>query len=414
MKIVLIRPPFISGWKGSPLGLAYLNGVLKKHGHDSIAIDLNLEINNTIEILPQYTRDFTIPDDHPAIDYTYKRLDQYCEMVLASEPEIVGFSLGYPTVEYGIAMAKILSKHVRCIAGGPQATYNEEDLLSIGCFDTVVSGYGEEAILEALNSKGIIQKPLVPKKEYLPDYTGIEIDKYNGELSVVTTRGCPYKCHFCTQHLPYYFHSIDTVVNQIKNTPNATGIMYNDSSININNNRTAKLFEEISTLDTKPPGHIFGMQIHEGYKNYVSKMASAGVREARVGIESGSMRERNSMNKPKFDNDLIVEFVKELTKYKILTLAQYIICYPDETEEDRMETFALMNRINSECDSEYVKHWWFQFVVHHGGEKLFKEKYGVVKDSPKTWRNSTYTPDIINKTIERFTKIVPENATVHS
>lgn len=413
MKIILVRPPFIDIKFGPPIGLAYLNKVLKDKGHEVSIIDMNIEINKRFQDITAYNRDFVLPDNHPAVKYAYRKIEGYCENILSQKPEIVGFSLSYPTVKYGLEMAKRLSNFVRCIAGGPQATFNEQDLLDLGYFDTIVSGYGEEAVLEALNSRGIIYKALDPSKRYLPDYTGMTIDRYNGRLPVVTSRGCPNRCTFCTQHFPYLYHPIESVVQQIQNIPNIREVMYNDSIINVSAKRTERLFTELSKLKLKPPGHIFGMQIREGFKTYISKMAEAGVREARVGIESGSIHERTSMNKPEISNDLIAEFIKELTANKILTWAQFIFCYPDQTEKDRKETLDLMNRINDECDASYVKHFWYKFVVHHGRESFFRKEYGVIAHSPQNWKNVFYNPKKIKKLEKKYSKLIPENGKIY-
>lgn len=353
-----------------------------------------------------------MPETHPAVNKTYERIEEYCDKILRLKPDIVGFSLSYPTVKYGVEMAKRLSKYVRCIAGGPQASFNEQDLLDLGCFDTVVSGYGEEGILEAFNFRGIISKRLNRAKEYLPDYTGITIDKYGDRLPIVTTRGCPNRCSFCTQNHPYIFHSIESVVSQIQNTPNIIEVMYNDSNINVSSKRTEELFAELSKLENKPDGHVFGMLVKKGFERYISKMAESGVKEARLGLESGSLRERTSMNKPHFSNDLVVEFAKELTSNKIMTWAQFIFCYPDQTDEDRQETLDLMKMINDECDPRFVKHFWYKFVVHHGTEKFFKGKYGVKSLSPQTWENALYNPEKIKKIEEKYSKLIPKNAKI--
>jgi len=382
MKIVLIRPPFINVNKGSPLGLAYLSKVLRNAGHEVYLFDLNIFINKKYRKIGNYTRNFVLPESHKAVKFAYRKIDDYCAKILELAPDLVGFSLSYPTFQYGIELAKKLSKHVRCIAGGPQATFNEKSLLRIGCFDTVVSGYGEEAVLKSLSKTGIVSEELDRSKDYQPDYSDFPLKLYKGVLPVITTRGCPNRCHFCTQHLPLFFHSLDAIIDQIKRISNVREIIYNDSNININPQRTEYFFTELAKLKKPPPGHVFGLEVKKGFERYISKMAEAGVKIVRVGIESGTIRERNSMNKKFFDNDLVIAFIKELSDHKITTWAQYIFCYPDQTEEDRQETLALMSRINSSCSSAFIKHFWYRFVVHHGSEELFQKKYGVISHSP--------------------------------
>ncbi|MCP4594301.1 MAG: B12-binding domain-containing radical SAM protein [bacterium] len=411
MRVTLVRPPFVGHRGGPPIGLAYLCATLEKQGHQVTIEDLSRDIS--AKFGAAYTRDYVLPDGHRARPYAYKRLDRYCKRVLAGRPDIVGFNLSYPTVDYGLAMAERLCGRGRCIAGGPQATFREQELLDLGCFDTVVRGYGEEGVLAALDTAGIIHRELVPSREYLPDSRQVPIKKYKGILPITTTRGCPNRCAFCTQSHPYYFHSIESVVQQIRDTRGVREIMFNDSTLNVQAQRTADLFGELAKLDDKRRSHVFGMQVQREYDMYVPRMAEAGVREVRLGIESGSPRERRSMTKPAFDNDQVVRCVKLLTEHGITTWTQFIFCYPDQTDEDRDQTVALMHRINAECRETHVRHYWYQFVVHHGTEELFAKRYGVRKTTPKTWENDLYTPEIIAKTFEAYARRMPANGRIY-
>lgn len=412
MKISLVSPPFIDIKNGPPIGLAYLSSVLKKNGYNVKIIDLNIEVNRKYRNIGNYSRDFILPESHFAFKYAYRKIDDYSKKILSSSPDIVGFSLSSPTEKYGTALAKKVSKYVHCIAGGPHVTFNAKSLLESGCFDSLVIGYGEEAVLEALHKKGMITKDLDKTKEYFPDYSDLPINKYKGVFPVITSRGCPHRCNFCTQHFPLHLHSIDSTVNLIKNTPKIREVMYNDSNINIIPERTEYLFAEIAKLKNPPPGHIFGLEIKQGFEKYIPKMASAGVKEARVGIESGSIRERKSMNKPRFDNDIVIDFIKELNRHHILTWAQFIFCYPNQTENDRGETLALMKRINNSCNQVYIRHIWNKFVVHDSLEELFKDKYNVTTISPSNWQNSIYTPDKIEKLAKKYSSLIPLNAKI--
>ena len=154
MKITLARPPFIDINNGPPIGLAYLSSVLKKCGHKVKIIDLNIDVNRKYRSIGKYSRDFILPESHSAFKFAYRKIDDYSKKIVSSSPDIVGFSLSYPTAKYGIALAKKVSKYVRCIAGGPHVTFNAKSLLNAGCFDSLVIGYGEEAVLKAFHNKG--------------------------------------------------------------------------------------------------------------------------------------------------------------------------------------------------------------------------------------------------------------------
>lgn len=409
MKIVLCRPPFVALRSGPPIGLLYLISSLKEYGHEVLLYDMNVELFKKFPQGWKYNRNFELPNDHIAVKYAYKILRQYSKKILSWKPDVVGFNLLYCNYKFGIEMTKILSPSVRCIAGGPQCTFREDRVLRTGGFHAIVSGYGEEAILEALEANGIYSRPLKVGKEYRPDYSLISLDNYNGLLPILTTRGCPNKCHFCTHNLPYYYHSIDSVINILKNAGTANKIMFNDSNLNANSRRTKELFTQVASLNNSIPIQVLGMQVKEDVEEYAHLMSQSGVTEVRLGIESGSFRERVSMNKPKFTNELVIKVVKELTKHKITVFAQFIFCYPDQTEDDRQATLHLMQQINQKCDSDYVRHRWYQFVIHHGTEEFFKDNYGVDTTSPNTWKNILYNPLKISTLGRKYELIIPNN-----
>ena len=410
-KVLLIRPPFVSLEFGPPLGLAYLQDILKKNGHRALVWDLNLELRDRLG-LDDYNREWIIAPGRPVVKEMYAALEENCERALNLDPDIVGFSLGYPTYDYGVQMAKKIHRRVRCIAGGPHASNNEQGILDLGCFDTVVSGYGEEGVLKAVNQTGVIQERLDPQKDYRPDYTGIGCEKYDGFLPILTTRGCPNRCTFCTQNYPYYYHSIASVVEQLTNAGRLKKVMLNDSNLNVNGKRTAELFSALAGIQDPPDIEVFGLQIRPDFERYVSKMARAGVRRVRLGLESGSPRERESMGKPGFDNDLCVAMIKELTAHKILTLAQFIFCYPDQTQEDRRQTLLLIQRINRQGDPEFVRHYWYRFVIYIGKEEFFRRNYGVTSASPVNWQNDLYTPEKVEELQRQYTALLPSNAEI--
>jgi len=412
MHVVLVRPPFVDIDNGPPIGLAYLSGALKEAGHSVTIRDFNVGLHQEFLNYSEYTRDFTLSQEHPVYAYAYAKLDSYCDEILALDPDVVGFSLSYPTAEFGFSMAKRLQNEVRCIVGGPQATFHEEELLSTNSFRAVVSGYGEEGIVKALSTDGIIHASLRSDREYVPDYSAIDLSQYNHRYSLVTTRGCPNRCTFCTQHLPYFYHSLDSVTEQIASRNDIRYLMYNDSNINVNAARTTELFQRIKEIDRPIPSHVFGMQVVKGYEAYIPLMAATGVNEVRLGLESGSRRERDSMVKPAFDNEDVIRMVTLLSEYGITTWCQFIFSYPDQTDEDRDKTLSLMHQLNSAADQNLIKHFWFKFVVHHGTEEFFHSQYGVDATSPRTWTNQLYAPQRIATLKSQYETHIPSNAMI--
>ncbi len=100
-----------------------------------------------------------------------------------------------------IQKSKAHGKYVIC--GGPHAWCDPESLLNLGA-DYVVVGDGEyatEHIIKNQPNEKIIKIPVNDINE-LP-ITRQEYKKYDyNNIHVMTSRGCPYACSFCTKHMP--------------------------------------------------------------------------------------------------------------------------------------------------------------------------------------------------------------------
>lgn len=414
LRVLLIRPPFISLRSGPPIGLAYIQDTLKRAGHEVFVWDVNLDLQNTFQSR-DYNRDFVLPADHPEVPRTYERIDELCDKAMSYKPDVIGFTLSYPTDQFGKAMAERLCRHVRCIAGGPTPTQAPDQVMAYGCFKAVVVGYGEEAVHNALLHDGIHKASLNPEAPYDADYTGIEVEHYGGLLPLITTRGCPNACTFCTQNLTYVCHSIDSIEQHIRSQPNAKRILYTDSNLNVYTKRTAELFDRLSTIENMPTGHAFGVQVRKQHREYIDKFAAAGIDELRIGLESGSRDERKIMRKPHFVNDLIVEFIRNANDHGITVWAQFIFCYPAQTREHRQATLDLMNRLNDECDPEKIKFFWYKFIVHQGTEDYYESRHRVTIDpvSRQRWWNDLHNPDTVAEEFERVKPLIPTNANIY-
>jgi len=421
MKIVLVRAPFIEISSGAPIGLAYIQSELKKMGQSVKVFDFSFDVNNHhIFSCAQFTRNFVLENKHPAIAYAYGQLERYCNLVLAELPHLIGFHLCYSTFDFSIAMAKRLQKaKVPMIVGGPDATYRAAELMKMGLFDAVVSGYGEEAVKNAvrgIRSKapaGIYSAPLEHEIDYRPDYSGVEFTKYGGRYPLLTTRGCPHNCTFCSQHLRYHYHKVDTVIDQIKAMPNGCSILLNDSNFNVNPKRTKEILGRMSEVIGKRNVHGFGIEISDQFPMYAEEFSKCNFVEARIGIESGSEAVRTEMRKPKFTNTAAREMVRRVITCGATVWAQFVFCYPSETDKDRERTLELMNQMAAENPPSRLKIYWFRFIVHHGTEAFFKERYGVVPSTIRDWSSPNYTPEKVLQIADRLRPRLPKNANIH-
>ena len=127
--------------------------------------------------------------------------------------DVVGISIMTPTASRGYAIAEGIRREapgVKIVFGGVHATFLPHEALAHG--DVVVRGEGEnviEAIAGGEIGSGIVSSPPLEDLDSLPALNHFlmrDVEKLMGrrgamqlyELPVMTSRGCPYGCTYCT------------------------------------------------------------------------------------------------------------------------------------------------------------------------------------------------------------------------
>ena len=214
-----------------------------------------------------------------------------------------------------------LPVEVTTVVGGYKATQEVEYLFE-RCpnIDMIVRGEGEEIIKEIV--KGIPWKDIRGlsyrengniihnENQQLPNLSNIAFpdrsmrkhdyywSEHGARLSrhtfdtVLTTRGCPYKCKFCTfslnplgQKRNYTERPIESVIEELK-TITADVVMFSDDNIFTNIKRSEQLCDLIIENNIKK---IFAVQARVDiarYPHILAKAEKAGFRVFLFGIES--------------------------------------------------------------------------------------------------------------------------------
>jgi radical SAM superfamily enzyme YgiQ (UPF0313 family) len=196
----------------APLGLLYISAYLKSRGHSVEVFDSTF--GERADLIRELER---TPGGVLGI-YTN----------LMTRPSVLGI------------MAAARDNGWRVILGGPESANYAEEYLSRGA-DVVVIGEGELAVDELLSAlpargvhalhdvRGIVfrdgsgtcvrtpERPKIPDLDALPlpDRGAIDMHKYvdvwrrhhgMGSVNLITARGCPYKCAWCSHAVYGYSH----------------------------------------------------------------------------------------------------------------------------------------------------------------------------------------------------------------
>ncbi len=169
-------------------------------------------------------------------------------------------------------------------------------------------------------------------------------------MPVMTTRGCPNYCTFCSRVMGFNFRrrSIDNVIGEIQwlyDTYSIDEIYFEDDTFTQDPERAHALLDAIITLNLGI--HVKfanGLRADKVDEALLQKMKSAGVYWVGFGIESGSPHTQELMMK-RLDLDLAAENVRLAKSMGFKVGSNCIIGYPGESRADVKESLNYFLRL---------------------------------------------------------------------
>jgi anaerobic magnesium-protoporphyrin IX monomethyl ester cyclase len=273
-----------------------------KYIHINLAIRLLYELNKERGNISW--KEFTIKEDKDGIADHCKDFD-----IIAFSCYIWNIT---PTLEV-IKKIKALNPNCTIILGGPEVSYEWQDVISIKEVDYIITGEGEIPFKDFLDSfpnvekvpnliwkKGeeAIENPSAPMfdlenfRNINPYINDSPEELYNKVCYVETSRGCPYKCEFCLASLD----------NKVRYLPNETikenlmflmqhgrVIKFLDRTFNIKKDFTIDMFQFI--LDNHRPENVFQFEItadivHPDIIKFINENVPKGLFRFEIGIQT--------------------------------------------------------------------------------------------------------------------------------
>lgn len=338
-----------------PLGLGYIAAVLQKNGYSAKVTDM--------------------------FDYGWSKVEQE---IRRESPDIAGISCLTNARMNSVRTAEIVKKispAVKVVLGGPHASFMYGQILNNYPVDAVVIGEGEITVLElvraiekgedfstvngiAFKDNGTVrvtkERPFIDDLDALPfpsheqfdlkryKKEGVDVDRFL--VDIITSRGCPFKCLFCSSckfwGKAFRHRSARNIASELEYLKNNFGVEafnFSDDIFTMRRDNVIALCEEI--IERKMKITWFA----QSRVNCVSRlmlewMKKAGCKTIAYGIESGSPKILKSI-----DKDITVEQAVEAfrsTKEAGLNAdAFFMVGNPGETEETIKETCALIDKI---------------------------------------------------------------------
>lgn len=424
MKVLLVKPPLTSPVSmhmpvSEPLGLMYLASFLRANGKDVCLLDASIG------------EEFIDKDGfyrHGMNDTTLR------DVIQKIGPDVVGVNCMFTIHSKGshdtANVVKEICRDIPVIFGGAHASALPELVLKDLNVDVVVKGEGELTLLELVNrleknrpltdvdgtvvrTNGTVRynkpAPFIRDLDLIPfpardmlDMWPYWNEEYQVEhslspprASMVTSRGCPYNCNYCSIHAlwahKYRARSPQNVIEeieQLKRTYGIREIAFMDDNISFDKKRMEDLLDGLISKNVNirwsTPNGIAIWTLDE---EIIKKAKKSGCYKLTFGIETGSARTQKFIRKSYIDLEKTKQLIKCCNRVGLWTLSAFILGFPYETKEDIEQTI----KYSIECDVDMATYF---IATPYPGTELYDiyKKEGLLSepagDSPIKWTAS--------------------------
>jgi anaerobic magnesium-protoporphyrin IX monomethyl ester cyclase len=374
-----------------PLGLAYLAAALEKNAHEVTVIDAGV------------------------LNCTY---EQIIAEIKRHAPDIIGITCVTPSYRKTLDLTTNLKKELDLpiLIGGPHVTALTEETMRNDCFDIAVLGEGDVTMVqlaETIENHGSIAKvngiayrregklirtaprPYVddldalpfPARHLLPELSMYKPTpsayRYLPQATMITSRGCPYRCAFCDRSVfgnQYRARTAKNVVDEMELLMTEYGakeIRFWDDTFNVDQHRVVSICDEILSRSLDIAWTCLGRVNHMN-ETLLDAMAKAGCWQVDYGIESGNQKILNGIAKGQ-TLDMVRKVVKMTNKAGIGVRGFFMLGLPDDTEATMSDTIEFAKSLD-------LTSAVFHITTPFPGTELFK----IAADSGELRRDASY------------------------
>ena len=406
MKVLFVNPPQTAskykfmGVIAPPLGIAYMAGVLQEN---------NIEV----EIL-----------DASAEDMDFKDVEKE---LLKRKPDLVALTALTPTIGRALETAQVVKETLPdsiVVMGGYHPTFNFIETLEDENVDIIIRGEGEYIMLnlvqalenqsslhdvkgivfEDKNSKEIVvnpEAPLIQNLDELPfpalnllpmkKYRLLDMDTHM--TTMITTRGCPMQCSFCSSAAMHgkkiRERSVENIVDEIeylKTNYDIDTIAFMDDTFTLKKRKVMAICDEILKRNIEI---MWGCtsRVDTLDEKLLKKMKEAGCITIFIGVESADQQQLDNMCK----NTTIAKIenaFKIAHKLKIRTIASVALGMPGDTKEIMNKTVKFVHKLKP-------NYAIYSLATPYPGTKFYKEAFEKNLIKIKDWSKYTLITPIL-------------------
>lgn len=412
-KILLIVPPVtLRKYKpmfnvNYPMGLGYIAAVLKRASYEVVVLD------TLVESIEQQT---PIPgrNDHSRFGMTCHEIKEF---VANCNPDCVGvtsmFTKQFDNTILVCDIVKEVKPEIPIIIGGAHATADAANCINEKSVDFVVSGEGEDVIvplLEAISRKRSLDdipnisyidsngrkvvKPVsvysdvknlpFPARELFPmekyfsakGRHGKEFSEGTRSASLLTSRGCPFSCNFCSASDVFgkklrvrTAKSVTDEIDELISIYKVNDIYLSDDQFLADRKRVLEILDRIISrnygISFDAPNGLSPWLLTE---EIIKRMKQAGFYQIHMAVESGNEWVlKNVVHKP-VKLDRLPEVVALSKKYGLRVSAFLVVGNVGEnaieTFEQMKDSFTLMRKLG-------IRHPTVSYLSPHIGSVAY-------------------------------------------
>lgn len=290
------------------------------------------------------------------------------------EYDLIGIQLhSYEALNLNINFIKSIRRitDTRIVVGGVVATFYIKELLKFKEIDFIILNEGEDTLLRLIENltkgervdtiRGLainnIEHPLINSDIIfrdnidtfpIPNRRMFEWTKYK-QWSIITSRGCPFKCKFCTipsfwkntyrQRSPEnIFQEIQYLVKEF----NVKKIFILDDTFTVNKQRTIKLLSLIKNNDIKIEWACL-TRADLLDSDLLQIMKETGCTTISLGVESANQDTLDYLNKD-IKLEKIESAINLIKEFNIRVRCSFIFGFPNENETHLANNISFIKR----------------------------------------------------------------------
>ncbi len=228
-------------------------------------------------------------------------------------------------------------------------------------------------------------------------------------LPANSSRGCYYRCRFCTYHWLFpkvHYRSLEALRQELK-AINRLGFV-----------RHVRFTDDNFTARSDRIKAVLDMMIHEKFSfswssfarasaltpELVKLMKQSGCEFVDLGLESGSQRILDNMDKH-LHRQQSLEAIGLLNDHGIISRGSFIIGYPGETRDTFSETIDFINESGLPYYQPYLFYYTANTLVHEERKALNLRGLGLA------WAHETMDSVEASRLLMQMIELIPESFT---